>query len=112
MWMAGSHVLDSILTLFLQLLLTGEVLPVLARPGLLDLWEHPSVCRGLRGSGGLHHPQVLHPSGTHERLLLASLELGGGALQCTPSMAGTLTEAVAAGLQCVTDCDRASGSRS
>lgn len=38
----------------------GEVLPVLAGPGLLDLWKHPRVRGGLRGSGGLHHPEVLH----------------------------------------------------
>lgn len=74
----GGHVLNCVLTLSFRLLLTGEVLPVLARPGLLDLWEHPGVCRGLRGPGGLHHPQVLHPSGTH----LASWERGWGALQC------------------------------
>lgn len=65
----GSHILNYVLTVFLQLLFTGEVLPVLARPGLLDLWQHPGVCRGLRGPGGLHHPQVLHPSGTHECLI-------------------------------------------
>lgn len=102
--------------LFLPLLLTGEVLPVLAGPGLLDLWEHPGVCGGLRGSGGLHHPQVLHPSGTHECLMLASQELGWGALQCeelsclalSPGMAGTPTEAVAAGLGRGTEWGRVS----
>lgn len=38
--------------------------PVLAGPGLLDIREHPRVCRGHSGSGGLHHPQVLHPTGS------------------------------------------------
>lgn len=79
--MVGGHILDCVLILFLQLLLTGEVLSVLAGPGLLDLWEHPGVCGRLCGSGGLHHPKVLHPSGTHECLILASRELGWGALQ-------------------------------
>lgn len=37
--------------------------PVLAGPGLLDLREHPCVCRRHDGSGGLHHPQILHPAG-------------------------------------------------
>lgn len=78
MQMVGGHVLNSVLTLSFRLLFIGEVLPVLARPGLLDLWEHPGVCRGLRGPGGLHHPQVLHPSGTHQRLLwLLGSEVGG-----------------------------------
>lgn len=40
--------------------------PVLAGPGLLDLREHPRVCGGHNGTGGLHHPQILHPAGkTH-----------------------------------------------
>lgn len=76
MQLVGGPASDCILILCLLLFLTGEVLPVLARPGLLDLWEHPCVRGGLRGSGGLHHPQVLHPSGMHECLMLASRELG------------------------------------
>lgn len=81
------HIPNCVLTILLQLLVTGEVLPVLARPGLLDLRQHPGVCRGLRGPGGLHDPKVLHPSGTHECLIwLLGSEVGrggggGGALQ-------------------------------
>lgn len=81
MQMVGGHVLSCVLTLLLQLLFTGEVLPVLARPGLLDLWQHPGVCRGLRGPGGLHYPQILHPSGTHECLIwLLRSKVGGRGL--------------------------------
>lgn len=47
-----------------------QVCPVLAGPGLLDLWEHPCVCGGHDGSGGLHHPQVLHPAGKILAVLL------------------------------------------
>lgn len=118
MQMVEGHILNCVLTLFLQLLFTGEVLPVLARPGLLDLWQHPGVCRGLCGSGGLHHPQVLHPSGTHECLIgFLGVRLGASTVrtaappQPTHSMAETLTETVVAGLEHVTDRDRVSGSR-
>ena len=38
----------------------GEVLSVLAGPGLLDVRARPGVCGGLRGAGGLHRPEVLH----------------------------------------------------
>lgn len=41
--------------------------PVLAGPGLLDLRKHPCVCRRHDGSGGLHHPQILHTAGRHCR---------------------------------------------
>ena len=37
----------------------GQVLPILARPGLLDLWQHPRGCGRLHSPGGLHHTQVL-----------------------------------------------------
>lgn len=47
----------------MHLFRVGEVLPVLAGPGLLDLWEHPGVRGRLCGPGGLHHPEVLHPVG-------------------------------------------------
>lgn len=41
-----------------------QVCAVLAGPGLLDIREHSCVCGGHGGSGGLHGPQVLHPTGT------------------------------------------------
>lgn len=44
-------------------LVSVQMCPVLAGPGLLDVWEHPCVCGGHDGPGGLHHPQVLHPAG-------------------------------------------------
>lgn len=47
----------------MHLFRVGEVLPVLAGPGLLDLREHPGVRGRLCGPGGLHHPEVLHPVG-------------------------------------------------
>ena len=37
----------------------GQMLPVLARSGLLDLWQHPRGCGRLHSPGGLHHTQVL-----------------------------------------------------
>lgn len=51
------------------LVVSVQVCPVLAGPGLLDVWEHSRVCGGHDGSGGLHHPQVLHPAG---KILAAS----------------------------------------
>lgn len=59
--------------MFLRIVPAGEVLSVLAGPGLLDVRKHPGERGGLRGPGGLHHPQVLHPDG--ERL--ASLTAWG-----------------------------------
>lgn len=47
----------------------GEVLAVLAGPGMLDLREHPRVRGGLRGSGRLHRPEVLHTVRKHFQLL-------------------------------------------
>lgn len=46
-----------------RLFRAGEVLPILAGPGLLDVRERPGVRGGLRGPRGLHRPQVLHPGG-------------------------------------------------
>lgn len=63
--MKGTHrAIESV-----KLFPVGEVLSVLAGPGLLDLRQHPGVCGGLRDSGGLHHPQVLHPISKHFKFL-------------------------------------------
>lgn len=36
---------------------------------MLDLWKHPCVRGGLRGSGRLHHPEILHTVRKHFQLL-------------------------------------------
>ena len=56
------------LFLSLQLPHVGEMLSVLAGPGMLDLRKHPRVRGGLCGSGRLHHPEVLHTVGKRSEL--------------------------------------------
>lgn len=60
----------------------------------------------------------IHPVHMNVSFGFSGVRLGGGALQCEQmphlhplSMAGTLTEAVVAGLEHVIDWDRVSGSR-
>lgn len=69
----------------MHLFRVGEVLPVLAGPGLLDLWEHPGVRGRLCGPGGLHHPEVLHPVSKCRRAGLS----GKAALQSAVSRLNT-----------------------
>lgn len=40
---------------------TGEVFPVLAGKGLLDIRECQSRHGGLHRAGGLHHSEILYP---------------------------------------------------
>jgi len=44
------------------------MLPVLAWPRVLDLWEHPCVSGRLHCACGLHHSQVLCPVGKTQSL--------------------------------------------
>lgn len=73
-WRRGRGVLTSLsvppdLVISVQPSHVGEVLPVLAGPGMLDLWKHPRVHGGLCGSGRLHHPEILHTVRKHFQLL-------------------------------------------